>query len=408
MKAGGKVVMDCSGKRLTYQELTGKGLILSPNLADSNRMKAVLHWLPAALGVTFLLALAYLQRDRALRGQNDFAQLYAGAALVGTPDLYSRSANLTVVQKNLGFTMESVVYTRPPFYAALLKPLALLSYRTAYAVFSFASLACVLWFVVRFSKECSALPFFAAMSVPILTAICGGQDTPFLLAVLGGSMLLTRAKRDVWAGLLLSLVAIKFHLFLFVPLLLLLKRRWLILRGAITGVAALTGFGIVVAGVKSWKQYMNVLRDPWINPSATIMPNIHGLVAVLNGGTALEFLLIALVLAGFIWIVRRSDDYEFLLAVSLLCGLLVSFHSGVADDIILLPTFIAIVRTRSLASLRAAAALILTPVPYFMVLADAPYSAVLPVSLLVMLGLCVVAVGSRVKQAVIPQASWVS
>ena len=116
----------------------------------------------------------------------------------------------------------------------------------------------------------------------------------------------------------------------------------------------------------------------------------------------MELPLIALVLAAFIWIVRRSDDYEFLLAVSLVCGLLVSFHSGVADDIVLLPAFVAIVRTCSMPSLRAASALILTPVPYFMVLAGAPYSAFLPASLLAVLGLSVVAVGNRGKQEVIP------
>src|SRR5713101_3469514 len=111
-------------------------------------MKAVLHWLPVALGVVFLVSLAYVQRQRVSRGENDFAQLYTGARLVGTPDLYSRTANLATIQTTLGFTMESVVYTRPPFYAALLKPLALLPYRAAYAVFSLATLASVLWFVI--------------------------------------------------------------------------------------------------------------------------------------------------------------------------------------------------------------------------------------------------------------------
>ncbi len=196
------------------------------------------------------------------------------------------------------------------------------------------------------------------------------------------------------------MVAIKFHLFLFVPVLLVLKRRWLILCGATIGAAACTAFGILASGgVNSWIQYVKVLRDPWINPSATIMPNIHGLVAVLNGGIGLELLLATLVLAAFLWVVRRSDDFEFLLAVSLMCGLLVSFHSGVADDIILLPVFIAIVRSCPMPSLRATSALVLTPVPYFMVLADAPYSAALPVFLLVMLGLCVVAVERGVRQA---------
>lgn len=92
-------------------------------------MNRILRWTPLVLGALFLLSLAYLQRERALKGQNDFAQLYTAAKLVGTPDLYSRQANLATIQAIHGFTMETVVYTRPPFYAALLKPLAAFPYR---------------------------------------------------------------------------------------------------------------------------------------------------------------------------------------------------------------------------------------------------------------------------------------
>lgn len=355
-------------------------------------MRGLLDWLPVVLGVAVLATLAYMHRERALRGENDFVQLYTGATLVDTPDLYSRPANLAVIRKSLGFTMETVVYTRPPFYAALLKPLAWLPYRTAYALFSLASLACVVWFAVRFAKECPALPILAAMSVPALVALCGGQDTPFLLAILGGSILLTRAEKDAWAGALLALAAIKFHLFLAVPVMLLLKRRWRILGGGLAGLAALAGLSVAVSGsVAAWRQYIDVLRDPWINPPATIMPNIHGLVAVLNGGKGLEIALIAVVAVAFLWIVGRTDNYEFLLAVSLVCGLLLSFHSFVADDIVLLPAFVAIVRSSAMRPLRVAAALVLTPVPYFMVLADAPYSASLPLALLAVVGMAVAA-----------------
>ncbi len=367
-------------------------------------MKAVLHWLPVAFGLLFLLSLGYLQRDRALTGQNDFAQLYTGAKLAGTPDLYSRAANLAVVKQSLGFTMESVVYTRPPFYAALLKPLALLPYRAAYGVFTLATLASTLWFIVRFSKENSSLPFFAAMSISVLTALCGGQDTPFLLAILGASILLTRSNKDFWAGVVLSLIAIKFHLFLFVPVLLVVKKRWRILGGGAAGIAALTGIGGMVAGLESISQYVTVLRDPWINPAATIMPNLHGLVAVLQGGTVLEAVLITLVLTAFGWMLWKNENYEFLLAAALVCGLLVSFHSGVPDDILLLPVFISVVHTSPSRSLRAAAGLILTPVPYFMVLADAPYSAFLPVCLLVLLGLFCIAAQNEADPALRPAA----
>jgi len=350
-------------------------------------MKSALQWLPIALGLIFMAGLAYIQRDRALRGENDFVQLYTGAKLVGSPDLYNREANLAVVKATLGFTMETVVYTRPPFYAALLKPLSMLPYRVAYALFTLATLASVLWFVIRFSKECAPLPFFAAMSIPILTSLCGGQDTPFLLVILGASILLIRKNQDFAAGLVLSLCAIKFHLFLFIPVLLLIKKRWNILSGGALGTIVLTVFGLLVAGSDSIRQYIQVLRDPWINPAASGMPNLHGLVSTLNGDTRLEVLLVAAVFAAFAWTLHRTENFEYLFAASIVCGLLVSFHSGIVDDIILLPVFICVTRTCSTGALPATAGLILTPIPYFMVLAGAPYSAALPIALLIMLGM---------------------
>jgi hypothetical protein len=246
--------------------------------------------------------------------------------------------------------------------------------------------------VIRFSKECPPLPFFAAMSIPAITALCGGQDTPFLLVILGGSILLTRRRLDFWAGLLLSLCAIKFHLFLFLPILLLLKRRWRILGGAASGTALLTALGALAAGPDSLRQYIAVLRDPWINPSATIMPNLHGLVVTMHLNDKLEFVLIAVVLGAFLWMLQKSDNYEFLFAASLVCGLLVSFHSGIADDIILLPAFVLVVGNCTSAPLRASAGLILTPIPYFLVLAEAPYSAFFPLALLLILGMFCLAV----------------
>jgi uncharacterized membrane protein len=215
--------------------------------------------------------------------------------------------------------------------------------------------------------------------------------------ILGVSILLTRQNSDYLAGLVLSLCAIKFHLFLFIPILLLVKKRWRILGGAAMGSVVLAALGVLIAGADSMRQYGNVLRDPWINPSATVMPNLHGLVTILNGDIKVELMFVAIVLVAFVWTMRRTENYEFLLAASIVCGLLVSFHSGVADDIVLLPAFVSVVRTCSNSSLRAAAGLILTPIPYFLVLADAPYSAFLPIALLLLLGMFSTAGGSVLR-----------
>jgi Glycosyltransferase family 87 len=338
-----------------------------------------------AVGIALLAALASLQWHRLVRGQNDFVQLYIGAKLVGTPDLYSRAANQALMKSILGATMESVTYVRAPFYAVLLKPLAFLPYLAAYAVFCVLGIASILWFVVRFSRECPALPFYTSFCIPVSACFVEGQDTPFLLVFLGASILLVRRKRDFLAGLVLSLCAIKFHLFLFVLLLLIAKKRWRILAGGAAGAGVLLALSVVAAGADSISRWVATLRDPWINFSASMMPNIHGLVVTLHGGMALEVGLVVAVLLIFAVACSRSDDFEFLFALSLLCGLLVSYHSGIADDILLLPTFAFLV-TSAYKPLRIALAIVLTPVPYFMML---PLSVVFPLMLLLVLALAV-------------------
>jgi hypothetical protein len=284
----------------------------------------------------------------------------------------------------VGSTMD-MMYIRPPFYAALLKPLSFFPYLAAFAIFSAASLASILWFVIRFSKECPALPFLAAFSVPFLATLCAGQDSPFLLPVLGGSILLTRKGRDFAAGLLLSLCAIKFHLFLLLPVVFLFKKRWGILKGNACGVALLIALGALVNGPRSYVDWVNTLRDPWINPNASGMPNLHGLIAVLRGSGWSEALVAGIVLLAFLWMLLKIADFEFLFGAALVCGVLLSFHSTMADDVLLFPVLILVLRSSLFVPVRVVAALILTPVPYFMLLAGEPYSAILPVGLLLLL-----------------------
>jgi glycosyl transferase family 87 len=337
-------------------------------------MKRALNWSPVALGVLCLGLLAWPQRERAIRGQNDFVSFYTGAKLAGTPDLYSRPANLQTIQSILGFQMEGTTYIRPPFYAILLKPLAALPYRVAWAIFFWATLASILWFVIRFSKECPALPIFASLSIPLMN----GQDTPFLLVILGAAILLFRRNRDFAAGLVLSLCALKFHLFLFLALLLVMKRRWRAIKGGACGLAvlALLSWG----EIRAWIQ---VLRDPWISPNPQDLPNLHGLILTLHGGFGAELAVVAIIGVLFIVCVLKSANFEFLMAISLVCGLLASFHSGPADDVLLLPVFVLAIASSKDAITRTLTALVVSPIPYLMSLSGSPYSAALPMLLIV-------------------------
>lgn len=348
-------------------------------------MRRVLDWLPIVFGIALLTTLVTLQGQRILHGQNDFVALYAGGRLVGTPGLYSQSANEDSIRSILGVTMQSVVYTRPPFYAALLKPLTLFPYLWAYGLFVAMCLASIVWFVTRFSKECAVLPLYASFSITIAALLLEGQDTPFLLVFVGAHILLSRQKRDFLAGLVLSLCAIKFHLFLLVPLLLLLKKRWRTLAGAVAGTGALFLLGIAVAGVDSTLAYVNTLRNPWINFSAEMMPNVHGLVTTLHGNPVVEIGIVCAVVLAFLWACHETGDYERLLALSLLCGLLVSYHSGIGDGILLLVVFALTIPSGS-RPLRVVLAVTLSPIPWFLGL---PVSIVMPLPMLLTMAVAI-------------------
>jgi hypothetical protein len=359
-------------------------------------MRRALDYVPVVLGIALLSTLVALQWHRIVYGENDFVAFYAGGKLVGTSGLYSRPANDALIKSILGTTMENVRYIRPPFYAALLKPLTFLPYLAAYGVFNALCLSSIVWFVIRFSRSCGALPLYSSFSIPISASFLGGQDTPLLLVFIGASILLSRRKKEFLAGLVFSLCAIKFHLFLFIILLLVIKKRWRILAGAASGSGALFALGFIVAGKDSLGQWLNVLRDPWINFSAAMMPNLHGLITSLHGGSGLEIAAAAFVGLLFVWICQRSENYEFLFGLGLLCGLLTSFHSGIADEILLLVVFVLIMGSSEYKPLRIALAIAITPLPYFV---PAPLSIILPISLLLVLAFAAASMARGMRAA---------
>lgn len=360
-------------------------------------MKRVLHWAPVGLGIAFLLLITLLQSDRVLSGKNDFVAFYTGAKLAGTPDLYNADANMRVIEQTIGVRMIHTLYLRHPFYAVLWMPVARLPYLWAYGIFTAATLGAFLWFVIRFSRECPALPFFAAFSVPLALAEANGQDPTFLVAAVGAAILLTRAGRDFAAGAVLSLCILKPHLFLFVALLLVFKRRWSLIGGGVAGTIALTVLGVAVNGLNSLRGWIDVVRNPWINGDAEGMPNLHGLVAMLGAPGWIEAVLMALTVVAFLWLVHKTDSFELLFAAALVCGLLANTHAAVSDDLLLIPVMVLVTGATQWVPLRVVSALILTPVPYFLAVAGPPFAALFPAALLVQLLLFTAAVtlGSR-------------
>lgn len=336
----------------------------------------------AAIGTLFLLLLAWTQRERVIAARNDFAQLYAGAELAGSGRLYDEAANVEVFRRTVGVTMEGVLYSRPPFYAALLKPLTLLPYRAAFAVFAFLNLGAALWFVWKFRGLAPELPLFASFSLPLMAAILNGQDSALVLAFCGLAFLFASAGRDFLAGLILSLCAIKFHLFLPLPLVVLAYRRFAILWGATAGGLALMGLSFAVEGFGWPSEYARLLLSSRLNPCIDCMPNVKGLA---NGNVWVEIAASVFVTAILGWILLKKIRFELSFALAIVAGLLLSQHAYIQDAALLLLSFAILTGCTSEKPVRSLIAVAITPPVSLLLLARTPYSAVVPLLLIAVL-----------------------
>ena len=138
--------------------------------------------------------------------RNDFLSFYAGAKLLPTRELYRLQPTLELERRIAAqdsAPVAEISYIRLPFYAALLKPLARLPYRAAYAVFQSLSLLAFVWSIASWRR-------FGPGACIVLAASCGGmafallrgQDSAFVLFLLSVSSLLLspQAALQCWRG----------------------------------------------------------------------------------------------------------------------------------------------------------------------------------------------------------------
>lgn len=353
-----------------------------PSAGEKNFSAKLFGPLPLAFllaaGLT-LLWTRHLPLDRVRLGQNDFLGLYAGAKLVGTPLLYSAAAVYKLQEDAAGISLPAVLYSRPPFYAALLRPVAALPYREAYFDFeglNLAALFAFLWFGARRDKFLWVL---GGISIPVATAIANGQDVFLLLLICLGGWKLEQRHKSFWSGLVFSLLAIKFHFFLFIPIALLLRKRWKMLAGTATGGVALFAGSAWLQGWDWPVVYLKFLRMPGITPAPFPAPNLHGLLSATTGDPAIvELLFTALIALALIWITLRTPDLGPALALAVVAGLLTSYHAYIQDACLLqtIPVF----APRLNWSRRIALSLLAPPL-YFLLMADGPLSAALPLGI---------------------------
>ena len=286
-----------------------------------------------------------------LQGTNDFAAFYTGARLAGSGRVYDTGPQYEEQKKQFGSYMPAVTFIRLPFYAVLLKPLAWLDYLAAWRVFLLLNILCALWFFGKWLWGDHPRVFLLGASfLPVYAALANGQHIWLVAALFALAMLLGRQGRDFSAGAVLSLCAIKPHLFVFVPLVLALQKRWRFFAGATAGVALWLAISFLAEGAGWVAQYMHTLADPRIHPRLDAMPTLRNLVATAGGPPWVYWALCVLTAAAVAVIALRSARLETGMAAAVAGGLAVSYHSYLPDLVLLLPAF-ALLRARQLRGL---------------------------------------------------------
>jgi len=341
----------------------------------------------SAIFVSFMVMMLWSHMELTLNGRNDFAPFYGGAQLLESGQLYNREALMERERQLIGVFSDQHGYIRLPFHAAFVWPLTLLPYMTAYCIWEAALILSGIAFVFLWRPPGGNMNvLLASMSFPVFAAIANGQDTVFLLLILAVMMLLYRGDRKFLAGVVYSLCAIKFHLFLLTPLVIFGKREWRFARGFLSGGAVLAAISFAVAGWRWPIEFLESAVNPEFSPKTFDMTNLHGVMLNVPGGWALE-IIVGLAIAAAVWVICRRTSFEYALAATLIGSYVLSIHAYLPDLAITLPAVLIVIAVSTAKSLRTLAFLLAVPPLHLLYFVGYPASAGIVAVLLAVIGL---------------------
>lgn len=269
---------------------------------------------------------AWRSRPASAACGNDFPVFYAGAKLLGTPQLYSPAAVQAIVQREVGCTGPAAAFIRLPFFAAMVWPLTLFPLAVAFALWRIALLAAEAGFIASFGRHWKWALLACVWSYPLAWDFDNGQDASFLLFWMAAAALLMSRKRDFTAGVCLALCATKYHLLILLPLLLIARKLWGVAAGLAAGGAVLLGVSFAVAGGNWPAQYIPAVLNPDIDP----FPMEQNLRGIAQGHLPVE-LSLGVTVAIAVYIICRRAPIPLGLGSVAAGGVLVSHHMTMSD-----------------------------------------------------------------------------
>ena len=298
---------------------------------------------------------SHLDRDLSVCSV-DFGAFYAGGKLAGSLDMYSPDAVFAAQDRAMGCHKDYLIFIKPPFYAPMMMPLARLPFATALWLWRFLGLAALGVFLWLWPCDRLVAAAACAWFLPEASNFTAGQDVAFVLALVAGAYYCLKTGRPVAAGVLFGLCAIKFHLFVLLPLVVLRRKLWRTTAAAAGTIALLLGIAFAAYGPGCLATYRNALRDARGSPAFHNMDNLNGLF---HGHPA--WIAAAIVVALIVYFINRRASLELALAAVLAGGVLIVPHNTISDGLLFLPLILE-ARRFAAAPARALAIVALIPI----------------------------------------------
>jgi len=208
------------------------------------------------LGTDFAL---YHAQSQALWSQDPGAIYDAETLATFLRQLYSSYAHNTMSEF-------SVHVPYPPLYAWLFTPFTLLSPPMGFALWESISILAIFYLAWRANQFFSpprfgtvALMLF--VSYPAMTTLISGQPQLLLACAVAEAFLSFRSGKDFRAGLWVACLLFKPQYGVLLGILLIWKRRWHAVAGAVLGGVIIWGGSLAVAGISACLDYPNAFSE---------------------------------------------------------------------------------------------------------------------------------------------------
>ena len=244
----------------------GEGLLTVSRYAAPMRLQQITErylWIVGNLLVIGLFAIDLSQLHGLRVGDNvmwgrDFLNLWAGGRLAidGRLDaLYDLGRYHDFLQQSFG-PLALHIYSYPPTSLLLDVPFGALPYPLAYALWTIGG-AALFWWAARPHLRAAGLPAWLALVTPAATINLWAGHFGFLMGALWLLAFRDVDDRPKRAGLTTALMAVKPHMALLIPLLLLRRARWATILVAAAGVATIGAASLIAFGPGLWRTYLH-------------------------------------------------------------------------------------------------------------------------------------------------------